>query len=527
MSDSLKKANNSVEVVSVDDNKGDDIKIDETPGAKVYDKAYQYKEATEGLVIDPVLEKKMVRKIDFSLLPVIALLMSCQLMDKTTNSYASIMGLREDLNMSGQTYSWVGSSFYFGFLVFQFFSNRLLQKFPVSKTLGIIVIIWGVILCCHAACYSSAPFLVCRVLLGCCESVMNPAYMLLTSMWYRRDDDARSEVSRFKVKINQQFFRTVIWFGSQGFGTILGASILYGLYQRTYAIASWRLLYVITGIITIVLGVIEIIHVPDIPVKAWFLNDLEKKYVVERSKENQTGFGNTKFKKDQVIEAFTDVKSYILFVYGVSYALANGGFTNFGSILLHEDFGFETGPALLMNMCGGSIDIVCPIFVLILSYFIRSRLLLMACINVFVVIGMCCLAFSEPRGSRLFGYLTFYVATIVIAGVLSYISSNITGSSKKIIVHWFFAIGYSAGNIIGPQTYREEEAPNYVGAKVAMVIAFTIGTACVMSLYTMDLLENKRRDRKKAELGDKYEVPEDFEFADLTDKQNPEFRYSL
>lgn len=493
------------------------------------DKAYKYREEVEGLVLDEATEKKLVRKIDVCLLPLIGLLMSCQLMDKTTNSYASIQGMREDLGFTGQAYSWVGTSFYLGYLVFQLVANRLLQRFPISKTLGIIVILWGIVLMCHAACQSSGPFLVCRVLLGCLESAMNPAYVLLTSQWYVRkpeDEVIGNNDASAKKRANQQFLRTTIWFGSQGFGTILGASIAYGLYIHTYSIASWRLLYVVTGIITIVLGIISIFHVPDVPVKAWFLNETEKKYVVARSKANQQGFGNTKLKKHQIIETFKDLKSYIFFIYGFSYALPNGGFTNFGSILYHDDLNFSTKQSLLMNMPGGAIDMLCPFLAIGLSYFLGNRLLVCSAVNCIGILGMALLAFTNPVGSRLFGIYTFYMATTSISGMLSYISSNVSGSTKKILSHWFFAIGYAAANAVAPFTFRANEAPQYTTAKVLMLVAFIVGLMCFLSIYFLDMFENKRRDKLRETLGEDYaKLPEGYGFADLTDKENLEFRY--
>lgn len=496
---------------------------------KDLDKAFKYKEEVDGLELDEETEKKLVRKIDIYLLPLIGLLMSCQLMDKTTNSYASIQGMREDLGFTGQAYSWVGTSFYLGFLGFQIVANRLLQRFPISKTLGIIVILWGVVLCCHAACQSSGPFLACRVLLGCLESSMNPAYVLLTSMWYVRKPEEEiigQNDAASKKKANQQFLRTTIWFGSQGFGTILGASISYGLYIHTYSIPSWRLLYIVTGVITIFLGIVSILHIPDIPVEAWFLNETEKKYVVARSKANQQGFGNTRLKKHQIIETIKDVKSYIFFIYGFSYALPNGGFTNFGSILYHEDLNFSTKQSLLMNMPGGAIDMLCPLVAIGLSYIFKNRLLVCTTVNCVGILGMALLAFTSPVGSRLFGIYTFYLATTSISGMLSYISSNVAGSTKKILSHWFFAIGYAAANAVAPFTFRANEAPEYTTAKVLMLVAFIVGVLCFLSIYFLDIYENKRRDKLKETLGDGYaNLPEGYEFADLTDKENLEFRY--
>ncbi|CUM67362.1 uncharacterized protein PRCAT00005055001 [Priceomyces carsonii] len=479
------------------------------------DDAMRYALDAKGVEIDPTFEKKLVRKVDIMLLPLIALLMSCQLMDKTTNSYAALMGFREDLGMTTKGYSWVGSTFYFGYMVFEYPGTMILQRFPLSKALGIVVILWGGILMLHAATQNTAGFLILRFILGMFEGMMNPAYMMLVSQWWKKEE---------------QYMRSCIYVGMQGMGTLIGAGAAYGLYIHRgitgHVFASWRLFYIITAVITIVLGAISLIHIPDIPTKAWFLNDTEKKYIVQRIRGNQQGFGNHHWKKSQVYEAFTDIPSYILFIYGFTYALANGGYNNFGSILLNEDFGFDTGQSMLMNMPGGGIDIVFPPFVAWICYkFLKNHRLVVAIIvNAIVFIGMCLLNFTGHRGSKLTGYLSFYMATAVLSCMFSIISSNVAGSSKKITVSTIYFVGYCVGNIVGPQTFTTSP---YVGAKTAMLVSFAVGTGCLTSLLFIYSKRNKDRDAHNAALGDKYEVPENIEFADLTDKENPEFRYSL
>ncbi|GMM33284.1 allantoate permease [Saccharomycopsis crataegensis] len=479
------------------------------------DEAMKYADDAAGIEIPPQEEKKLLRKIDCALLPIIAGLMSCNLMDKTTSSYAALMGLKTDLNMTAKDYTWVGSSFYLGYLVFQYPSTICLQKFPLSKALGTIVVLWGAILMLHAATSNAAGFIALRVILGAFESAMSPAYILLTSQWWKKEE---------------QFMRSCIWVGIQGLGTLLGAGISYGLYTHRgvtgHAFESWRLLYIITGVITIVLGFISLIHVPDIPTKAWFLNSTEKKYVVARIRNNQQGFGNHHLKMKQVKEAFSDVASYILFFYGMSYAIPNGSFTNFGTILLHQDFGFTSAQSLLMSFVGGGIDVIFPPLVaLICGRFLGNRRLLAAIIvNSIVFVGMCLLNFTHHKGSKLAGYFTFYMATAVLACVASVVSSNVAGSSKKTTVTTIYFIGYAVGNIIGPQTFTT--AP-YNGAKIAMLVSFAVGTGCLTSLYCIYMKRNNQRDAHKLAMGDKYEVPENIEFTDLTDKENPEFRYSL
>lgn len=63
--------------------------------------------------------------------------------DKTTLSYAAIFGIEDDLGLSGSEYSWLSSVFYFGFLVWSFPTNLLMQRFPIGKYLGINIFLWG------------------------------------------------------------------------------------------------------------------------------------------------------------------------------------------------------------------------------------------------------------------------------------------------------------------------------------------------------------------------------------------------
>ena len=44
--------------------------------------------------------------------------------------------------MVGDMYSWTGTSFYLGYLVFEF-ASMLLQRFPVTKTVSVFIILWG------------------------------------------------------------------------------------------------------------------------------------------------------------------------------------------------------------------------------------------------------------------------------------------------------------------------------------------------------------------------------------------------
>ena len=72
--------------------------------------------AAEGYAIleDPIRLKKLVRKIDLTIAPLLAAVYFLQFLDKTTLSYTAVMGIRTDTHLVGQDYSDLSMLFYIG-----------------------------------------------------------------------------------------------------------------------------------------------------------------------------------------------------------------------------------------------------------------------------------------------------------------------------------------------------------------------------------------------------------------------------
>ncbi len=480
---------------------------DEDEALKYYD---------DEIVIDEETDKRLLRKIDLYICPLMCILYACQFMDKNTNSSAAIMGLRTDLHMVANQYSWTGTAFYLGYLVFEFPSSTLLQRFPVVKTVSCFMVLWGIILCLHAIPKTYAGFLTLRVILGMLESAVTPAFVIITSQWYKKEE---------------QFLRTSLWFASNGFGGLMGSSIAYGLYKRQndYSIEAWRILYIVFGLYTIVLSVILYFHIPDVPSKAWFLTELERKQVTARIKGNQQGFGNIHFKKYQFIEAFKDPRTYLSFIEGIASNIPSGGLWTFGTIIYTEDFGYGTLKAFLMGMPGGAVMLVgCSLFGFS-SLWVPHRMAIACFVLLIVEAAVCMFAFSTTKEVRLAGLYLVNLASTPLICLLSCFSANTAGHTKKITVNALYLIGYCIGNVIGPQTFRDSDAPHYKGAKVVIVVCFAISIVMVGMIYYLNWSDNKRRDREESRLVEELKLNnvQNIEFEDLTDFENPYFRYTL
>lgn len=72
----------------------------------------------EGTVIelDEATNKRLLRRIDWNLMPIMCVVYGLNYLDKTTISYASIMGIKTDIGLVNDDYQWLGSMFYFGYL---------------------------------------------------------------------------------------------------------------------------------------------------------------------------------------------------------------------------------------------------------------------------------------------------------------------------------------------------------------------------------------------------------------------------
>jgi hypothetical protein len=131
-------------------------------------------------ILTPENNKKVLRKIDLRLLPILLAIYFLQQLDKSTLSYASVFGLIEKAHLHGKMYSWLGSVVYLAQLVFQPLVSYLLVKVPLGKFLAVSCLLWGIALSCMTAANTFASLLVCRLFLGIFEAGIG-RFSLLTS----------------------------------------------------------------------------------------------------------------------------------------------------------------------------------------------------------------------------------------------------------------------------------------------------------------------------------------------------------
>ncbi|KAJ5884382.1 hypothetical protein N7504_011954 [Penicillium tannophilum] len=468
---------------------------------------------------EPGEEKKLVRKIDLMILPFLSVCYAFYYIDKTTLSYAAIFGIKDDLKISGTEYSWLSSVFYFGFLFWSLPTNLLMQRFPIGKYLGVNIFLWGFFLMLQAAAKNFTQLAVLRVISGAAEACSDPAFMLITSMWYTR---------------RQQPIRIGLWYTANGFGIAVGGLLGYGIGQINGALSSWKYEFLIIGALCACWGIVMIIFLPSSPVTAPQLSDRQKRLAVERLRDNQTGIENKNLKPKQILEAVTDWKVWVFFLLGFSGNIPNGGISNFGTLII-KGFGFSTLVTTLMQIpYGAFISIMILLAVFVNDRLPRNNRCIVAIVfllpNLAGSFGLHYVPESNQVGRLICYYLTgSYNASFVI--ILSILTGNIAGHTKKVITNAMIFLGVCAGNIAGPFFYKSEQAPVYSLGIWSMILANFVEIALIIVLGLALAWENRRRDRAQGVApGDDADYMRQLEldrsaFSDLTDKENINFRY--
>lgn len=143
------------------------------------------------------------------------------------------------------------------------------------------------------------------------------------------------------------------------------------------------------------------------------------------------------------------------------------------------------------------------------------------------ILGILLIAFlpkSMPVG-RLIGFYFTQASPTPFVALLSLISTNVAGWTKKTTVGAIYFISYCVGNIIGPQAFQDKDKPDYRPAQITIIVCWCLGLLDMLFIYFWCRRENARKARVRAEPG--YRKIDGQEFYDLTDRENPEFVYSL
>ncbi|RAL11327.1 putative MFS transporter [Aspergillus homomorphus CBS 101889] len=270
---------------------------------------------------------------------------------------------------------------------------------------------------------------------------------------------------------------TSMWYRRDGTGTatIVGALVAYGLlFYTADKFYSWQIMFLIFGLVTIAVGVTVIAIFLDNSMTSR-LNHEENIIVIERLRANRIGIENKQFKWAQSVEVFSDRQAVVSILAGTHLA--------------------------------ARFDQRCLCVIGILSCGPR---------------GGCLMAFapSDNKGAKLAGNSLKNCVGSALPLMYSIAGANVAGHTKKVTMNAIVLMSFCLGNILGPLSFRTQDEPQYMPAKVAIVATVSVAILFTVLLKCYYMYENRRRERNG--LGAQHQ--ENSEFLNLTDRENLDFR---
>ncbi|CDH56181.1 mfs allantoate transporter [Lichtheimia corymbifera JMRC:FSU:9682] len=482
------------------------IKYDPESATSLSDPEKSSNKIQEPFVKSPE-EKKLVRKITFTLMPFIAFVCMLQFADKAALSVSAVLGLYQDTGITGSQFSWLGSMFFIGHLVCQPINNILIQKLPVGRYLGACIFIWGLVMLGTALCHTFPQLMAVRFLLGFFEGTAMPCVYLIVNTLFRRSE----QTSMYGLVTM-----------ASGWGSIFGGLVAYGIsnmgHQR--GIMMWRWNHIIFGCMTVLLGILCFFFLVDNP-KSWLLRltEQEKAITEERTQDNAV-VRHQKIKWDQMWEACKEIRLWCVCLAGLGLNLQNGALQVFSAQFIKELGDFTPGESILLKVPAGTASFLGVVFATLVARRTRQICYTGAFMSTVSLAGCIILAVVESGPAKLAGFYISWALTGGYSLLITTIASNVSGYSKKVFYNGAFVTFYGFGNFIGPIVMLDYQAPRYVGAMIGFCIGNGVAIVCYLIMRFWMAREN--RDRLINPPAEAVDV-----HLDLTDRQNRNFIYRL
>lgn len=305
---------------------------------------------------------------------------------------------------------------------------------------------------------------------------------------------------------------------------IVGGLLAYAFTHipKTAVIHSWQALFIAYGCASVLWGIFVLVYMPDSPMRAKCFTEEDKKLMVERVRQNQTGLQNKVFRKEQAIEALKDPQTWCFALIQLLTTLPTSGLGAFANIII-QSFDFTVLQTQLLAMVLGFFII----FTLLTSSWLAKRtsqnILVMFGFVLPSVVGTIVLLIVKndgKLGTKVGLLISYYVCLSFWACAtlgLSLVSRNVAGQTKKSIVIGTNFVAWAVGNSIGPQVFLAWDAPRYRIAFATHMGCYAVLLSTLVFLRWHYVRQNKMKLAKLAEGQAVKDEGLTHSFDDLTD----------
>ncbi|KAF8518504.1 MFS general substrate transporter [Hysterangium stoloniferum] len=439
--------------------------------------------------INPIEEKRLLRKIDFVILPLFTLLYATNFVDRTAVGNARIAGLEADLRLTGFEYNIALTLFYVTFSLVEIPSNLILKRFG-SVWLAILIILFGMVAISTAFIQSFTGLIITRLVLGMTEGGLLPGLIYLMSRYYRR---------------KERVLRMGIFFGCSpslagAFGGLLASGLLY--INPIGSVTSWRKIFLVEGIITIGLGILCLFFLPDDPETSRLLTKEERLLALKR-----IAFDNPehKFKRERTkMQLVLRSLNFNACLTTFAFILTNisfQGLSLFMPTVIATLGHFTTVQIQLRTVPPFLVAAAWAVCIAYASYSLKQRGLLIAFSLLFTITGYSIFVGTDNSHAR-YGACFLAVGGVGCVGplLLAWATDNAAPDTVRAVTTAMVPGVGALGAIISVWTYLPDDAPNYHRANSVNLAASCLAFVLVLIGLQYVHWENRKRERGERDI---------------------------
>ncbi|KAI0340965.1 MFS general substrate transporter [Trametopsis cervina] len=464
--------------------------------------------------LTPEEEKKLYRKIDLWLMPILTIMYLASFLDRGNIGNAKLDGLVTQLNLTGNKYNIALTMYFIPYCIFECPANLVLKKFRPSRWLPGITVVWGTIMTLMGLVKTYPDLVGVRIALGIAEAGLFPGVVYYLSIWYPR---------------HMLQWRIGIFYGGATSAGAFSGLLAYGIsfMNGTQGLEGWSWIFILEGIATVVVGVVAFFVLVDFPDTAHFLTPEERAYVLWKKKYDNSSVGETEtFALRHVWAAFVDWQVWLHLLVYMSIIGPLYGISLFLPSIING-FGFSVPATQLLTVP----PYVCATLVLLIfalwSDHIKMRYPFVLAGQLMCLVGFAINLANVPIGVKYFG--TFFCVSgsyAAFPGVVAWLGNNLAGQYKRGVgMALHIGIGNFAG-AIASNIYRSQDAPRYILGHALELMFVGIGLIALPAVVLLYTRINARRDALEADMAAKGVKLSDEEIRELGDRA-PDFRYTL
>ncbi|TDZ15215.1 putative transporter [Colletotrichum orbiculare MAFF 240422] len=463
--------------------------------------------------VQTLKEKKLTRKLDTHLIPLVMALYLFSFLDRVNIGNARLYNLEQDLGLQGNQFQVAVSILFVTYIIFEVPSNLVLKLFTPSRWIAFITVSWGIIATLTGLVESYGSLIACRLLLGAVEAGLFPGLNVYLTFFYSKHELA--------LRVGYLFVSAAI---AGGLGGLLAFGI--GHMEGVAGLSGWRWIMIIEGLPTVVLGVVAYFALPNDVESAYFLTEEEKAIMVSRRGRE---YGNTtsaqEFSREDMWKAFKDWKVWLFSVaqFGVDTMLY--GFSTFLPTIINGLGSWTTAQVQLLTVPCYFVAAVVYLSMAFLSDRSQRRGLFCVVFGSLSVIGYGVLISNTSSGVHYFGCFLVAAGLYVVVGLpLAWLPNNTPRYGKRTTANGMqLTIGNCSG-VMSAFIYQAVDKPRYIRGHAVTLSMVGMATCMYGFLWFWYARENKKREA--GHLEDKYRDMSDDELAELGD-ESPRFRYTI